>query len=326
MKTRKTKKHDLKTLIILGAIIIIGIVFIQNINIEMEIVIENSRAKFDGVDYNLPGIEDKSKDDFKKQRNNVRNKCNEIVKSRDSLVDIKESQHEIEELNERIFELNKVISNLRVLESSKCLFKLNTLNSNAAFGFVNYDMKDKTILINYVKESTHNFVHEATHAYQFTQGKIAFGTKDNDYKPFTEYGMPIAADLYDEVEAYKAQYVYDPKSVFDISSNKEIKTLKDIDADWVKNICIENSEPNKKLIMSVTGKTPEGPTYDLYDVDIMGVIPVDINTPSGKLPEAYPKIPVWHIDDPTKPLKDIYKDGIVTYENCKTSTNKTTSR
>ncbi|WP_158655097.1 hypothetical protein [Flavivirga eckloniae] len=176
---------------------------------------------------------------------------------------IKKIEYRINDLSVRKDCLNLISRNLKALESSTDIFKLNELPINALSGNLTYDYKNDTVLINYISGQTYSFIHEATHAYQFYAGYIVFVKNTK---------LPTALDIPDEVWAYRAQYAYDPMGVKRMTSNKKINGIEDIDEDWVLNI--------KNL------KAPKGdPRGKPYQRDYIYKEKKDINTTLGELLE-----------------------------------------
>lgn len=254
MKTEKIKNYNQKILAISGTIIIIiGIALILGTIKETEDVRENLNVfalkKFVSKDLKYYDfdlviirdcIADGSKKKFNEYKNNVKYlndsltnekvKLDEYLSNMDDYPDnkeIAEDVNKVQRLNRRIEKLKETLNNLEALDSSSFTFKLKELPANASMGNLTYDINDGAISINYIEGSIHNFIHEATHAYQLCIGDIAF---------ITFNGKPTASDLFDEVWAYKAQYAYNPYSVEKIISSKPIKDLKEIDTLWVRNV------------------------------------------------------------------------------------------
>ena len=71
--------------------------------------------------------------------------------------------------------------------------------------------------------NTDNFVHEVTHCGQFLSGKVVFKEQEG--------GFGAYVDIYDELEAYQAQYYYNPNSLplnkYPIFTEKWLRDIKD---------------------------------------------------------------------------------------------------
>ena len=205
-----------------------------------------------------------SQADFNRNRTNVTNEQSRLTRRRDRLVNRGASQSRVDALNERIDGLGETINNLNDLESSAVTYKLTQLDPNTnSEGSTTYDTSDNTVSINYIRGSTSNFVHEATHAHQFDTGNIAFPAAGGD---------PVGVDLFDEVAAYKAQYAYDPSSVSRLTSSSQINNMGNINATWVRNI--QNT---------VTNTFP-------YQAQHVGIRPVNVNTTVRAMRIAYPSV------------------------------------
>ncbi|AXY77753.1 hypothetical protein D3H65_28880 [Paraflavitalea soli] len=157
-----------------------------------------------------------------------------IINKRDSLYDAiadkeklsrnkEKAQHEINSLKARLSNLDKVIGLVNTLEKSDVEYILKP--SIKAEGSTAYDTRRRCIVL--TVGSTANFIHEITHGGQYEAGEIIFDSQlDKSY----------LQDLYDEVEAYKAQFAYDPSSVSSLKSSFVARSLADITPRWVEDL------------------------------------------------------------------------------------------
>ena len=122
----------------------------------------------------------------------------------------------------RIASLQGTLGTMRLGEKSSQLYKLGGIDGN--LGGVVYDPNSLAVVINY--GNTANFVHEVTHVGQFERGEIAFSSQ----------GGTLAADVFDEITAYKSQYNYDPSSVSELPSTSIISNINDITSSWVQGL------------------------------------------------------------------------------------------
>lgn len=133
------------------------------------------------------------------------------------------TQQEINSLKARLTNLDKVIDLVNTLEKSDVEYILEP--STKAEGSTSYDTRKKCIVL--TVGSTANFIHEITHGGQYETGEIIFDSLlDKSY----------LQDLYDEAEAYKAQFSYDPSSVSALKSNSVARSLAEITPQWVENL------------------------------------------------------------------------------------------
>lgn len=112
-----------------------------------------------------------------------------------------------------------------LLEASDQVYALNRQYSKT--GSLKYDKEKDLININYA--NTSGFVHELTHAIQYEHNEIVF---DLD-------GDCLGIDVFDEIEAYKAQYAFSPQMIAKIISSTEANSFQSITADWLYNIQID---------------------------------------------------------------------------------------
>jgi hypothetical protein len=157
-----------------------------------------------------------------------------IINKRDSLyyvISVKEKanrnkekiHHEILSLKARMASLDKVLDLVNALEKSDVEYILKP--SSKAEGSTAYDTHRKCIVL--TVGSTANFIHEITHGGQYEVGEIIFDSLlDKSY----------LQDLYDETEAYKAQFAYDPSSVSELKSSSVPRSMDDITPQWVENL------------------------------------------------------------------------------------------
>jgi len=210
-----------------------------------------------------------SQKDFDRHRNAIIKRRNSLEKKFDKILSkgmkkgwsSEKISNKIGNLGSRISSLNGTITNLNMLEASSETYSLNKIVGSE--GFLSYDANRDEIVINYTS-STSNFIHESTHAGQFESRDIGLNPAG---------GSDVSAvDLYDEVDAYKAQFGYDPNSVQSLKSSSQVKGFQDITASWVQNI--QNT---------VTGKYP-------YKAQHVGLIQVTTSSSVAILQQAYPTI------------------------------------
>jgi hypothetical protein len=132
-------------------------------------------------------------------------------------------------LKARLTNLDKVIDLINMLENSDVEYILRS--SQKAEGSTSYDTRRKCIVL--TVGSTANFIHEITHGGQYEAGEIMFDSLlDKSY----------LQDLYDETEAYKAQFSYDPSSVSALRSSSVARTLEEITPQWVEDLQSQDGE------------------------------------------------------------------------------------
>ncbi|MBD5202119.1 MAG: hypothetical protein HDS81_02240 [Bacteroidales bacterium] len=114
---------------------------------------------------------------------------------------------------DRIAGLQTVLSGMRMMEKSDIVFSLdNTTNgigelvaNSASSATIRYD------------GSMSNFIHETTHGAQLVKGDLIINNSNGNY------GISLR-DINDEVDAYRAQYCYDPSSFGTVNSVTEINS------------------------------------------------------------------------------------------------------
>ena len=189
-------------------------------------------------------------------------------------------QDRINWLSERIAGIGATLETMNVIENSSQKYALNTIAGNE--GHLSFDAESETIMINYT--NTANFVHEVTHAGQFETGDVALSSLGKE--------MTYAQDIYDEVSAYRAQYLYDPFSL--PSSSTQVNSLTDINPAWVQG-----------LQDAATGVYK----YDYNRGSGTGLYPVNINSTKSALIKAYPRaIHEFRGFDDNIPLKEMLND------------------
>lgn len=88
-----------------------------------------------------------------------------------------------------------------------------------------FNKKQHVIGIRYV--SRENFLHEMMHLWQYEKNKIAYDTVVD---------KAILQDVEDEIEAYKAQFAYDPSSVQTLVDGVVITSMEEITPEWILQI------------------------------------------------------------------------------------------
>lgn len=144
-------------------------------------------------------------------------------------------------------------------------------------GTISYS--NETDIISITNANTAGFVHEVTHAAQYEFGEIGFAAD----------GATIGQDVFDEIEAYCAQYAFKPSIVTNITSSIGVKRISDITIDWLQNI-------------NIGGKQP----YIIGNENNTGISTININSGYDEIVKAYPAL--INSIDRTKSLKDyMYK-------------------
>ena len=201
-------------------------------------------------------IDEASKGDWDKLKEEIKDKMSELVNEVSGVLN---SGGDVGDMSLRIQSLNGTLKGMNGIEESSQTYSLNKIEKGRS-GYLSRDTNTDIITINY--ESTSNFVHEVTHAQQFENGDIAFF-----------YDGTILQDIYDETNAYKAQYSFDPKSVTGLNSiEKGITNYTSINAKWVQGLL----HPTK------------GTIYAPNSINKTAVESININSTIQDLRRAYP--------------------------------------
>lgn len=188
-----------------------------------------------------------------------------ILAKRDSLsyaiLDISKStrekaQQDLVLLKSRLDKLEKVIARIGILENSDDEYVLKGTTKDE--GSTSWDVNRKCIVL--TVGSTANFIHELMHGWQYETGEIIFDARFN--KCYLQ-------DLEDEVEAYKAQYAYDPASVAQLPAASVVRSMPGITTLWVSGLTNKEGERS----------------YAEH-----GKVRVNINSPKAMLMLAYPQL------------------------------------
>jgi hypothetical protein len=134
------------------------------------------------------------------------------------------------DLNDRAKSIETSLDRISALEERDVEYSLTTKNANSGKGQTAYK-KDGGVDIQY-NGTASVFVHETTHAYQFEMWDIVYFSAGSD----------DITDLGDEVEAFKAQYLFDPtnKQFSNISSVQEITSEAIKSMETYKNLPADN--------------------------------------------------------------------------------------
>jgi len=125
------------------------------------------------------------------------------------------------------------------------LREIGDINTPQAFTFqhtysnLNPTLMDNTGTIVIHWATAANAIHELKHAYQHLVGKVELFPRQDPKIGYDQY-----TDLYDEVEAYRREYFFDPTSITAISKSYPITTYKDITTDNVKSFSIKDPNTN----------------------------------------------------------------------------------
>jgi hypothetical protein len=130
--------------------------------------------------------------------------------------------------------LAAVRENLDGLENSIQKYAIRHIEKSP--GETTYDIAHDVLIFNIQKNNTANFVHETTHGGQYQKGEIVFRDVKVEGMPDTCTGL--GDDFDNEVEAYKAQFAYDPGSVTDLPNalDRHPEHLHEINVVWLINL------------------------------------------------------------------------------------------
>ncbi|HXB09128.1 MAG TPA: hypothetical protein VNW04_18520, partial [Puia sp.] len=187
----------------------------------------------------------------------------------------------------RISSLNITLRNLDTLEKSSQIYTLKdtSFQSNAGETLTRCVARGKDTLIEFLIINIASFVHETTHGGQFELGKMAYFR--------TKKGGSIADDLFDERDAYRAQYAFDPDFVSRLGKSA-LSGASAITPEWVRNLAY----PNGCLLYdtSVNRIAANGDSCIPANV---AWIEVTITSPKAVLEKAYPGVFGAWKDSPT---------------------------
>lgn len=166
------------------------------------------------------------------------------------------ARQELTLLKMRLDKLEKFIARIGILENSDVEYVLKPSLKDE--GSTAWDARRKCIVL--TVGSTANFIHELMHGWQYETGEIMFDAR---------FPKCYLQDLEDEVEAYKAQFAYDPGSVTNLRANSIARTLVSITPQWVAGLTSKEGEM----------------TYAEH-----GKVRVNINSSKAMLMLAYPQL------------------------------------
>jgi hypothetical protein len=211
-----------------------------------------------------------------------------------------DSTMELYELERQILLLKAVIKNLDRLEKSSQLYGIRYIEDEDKSG-TRYDFRHRKIVFSIPPGSVANFVHETTHGGQFEDGEIVYDKSPAaNFSPTTEEDtllLGIGNDFGDEIDAYKAQFAFDPHSVSGLNDSLKIYGLDDINAAWL-------------VRLTADGKYP----YALGGSAKLALIHVTVWSDLETLKKAYPWYPwdikkrQWHGRYPLKSKKYLHRN------------------
>ncbi|WP_276485033.1 hypothetical protein [Paraflavitalea pollutisoli] len=166
------------------------------------------------------------------------------------------AQQDLAVLQARFDKLEKVIAQIGILENSDVEYVLKGTSNDV--GSTSWDVHKKCIILSV--GSTANFIHELMHGWQYETGEIMFDARFN--KCYLQ-------DLEDEVEAYRAQYAFDPGSVTNLPAASTLRSMRGITPVWVSGLTNKDGEK----------------TYAEH-----GRVRVNVNSSKAMLMLAYPQL------------------------------------
>ncbi|GGB04789.1 hypothetical protein [Puia dinghuensis] len=142
---------------------------------------------------------------------------------------IKEKEEQMDDEDSKD-SLKKVLANLDSLYYSIQRYGIVHINKNP--GYTTYYIQKDIIFFNIQENNIPNFIHETTHGIQYQHGSIVFKDTLAPVKDSIVDG--VGDDFGDEIEAYKAQFAYDPASVSSLPNLYHTAyAYKDMDAVWL---------------------------------------------------------------------------------------------
>ena len=122
--------------------------------------------------------------------------------------------------------LQQVLARLDQLKNSRnATYGVVLLTDTMQISETIYDPVSQSIVFKVFGAET--FVHESTHGFQFEHKGLAYDRHG---------GGSIGCDIQDEIDAYKAEYYYDPDAVARLHSTVPITSLGSISKKWLTNL------------------------------------------------------------------------------------------
>jgi len=214
-----------------------------------------------------------------------------------------DSDHAVElyELERRILLLKAAIDNIDRLEKSTQVYAISYVESGK-YGGTLYNLTHHNIIFFIQENNVSSFIHETTHGGQFEKGGIVYRRISrhvtNSLLKINKDSLAggFGDDFGDEIEAYRAQFAFDPSSVSGLDTAVKVNSLDAIDASWVVHLKWDNQHP-----------------YEVGGSADLALIPVTVQSDLKSLKEAYPWYPWKKIEDqwqgphPLKSKKCWYK-------------------
>ncbi len=174
-------------------------------------------------------IEENSLEEWERLKGIIENKMNSLSASINNIYtkaykkgwSAEKLDKKLGERLERVSRFNTILEAMDILEGSSQVY---SLQKTLTKGSLTLNSQNNIIIINYT--SAANFVHEVIHGGQFERGDIAFAPNGNTY----------FQDIYDEIEAYKAQYAFNPSSVSLLPSTSAVTGFDSINKTWIQGL------------------------------------------------------------------------------------------
>ena len=210
-------------------------------------------------------IEENSLEEWERLKGIIENKMNSLSASINNIYtkaykkgwSAEKLDKKLGERLERVSRFNTILEAMDILEGSSQVY---SLQKTLTKGSLTLNSKNNIIIINYT--SAANFVHEVIHGGQFERGDIAFAPNGNTY----------FQDIYDEIEAYKAQYAFNPSSVSLLPSTSAVTGFDSINKTWIQGL-----KDNAGTLIYAPGNNNN-----------TGIISIGINATKEMLIQAYP--------------------------------------
>jgi|GEM_PF-3660137 len=122
--------------------------------------------------------------------------------------------------------LKQVLARLDTLKNSpNATYRIVLLTDTAQIPETIYDAASRSIVFKVFGVET--FIHESTHGYQFEHKGLAYDKLGRG---------STGCDIQDEIDAYKAEYYYDPDAVIRLPSTVKITAISSISKKWLTSL------------------------------------------------------------------------------------------
>jgi len=141
------------------------------------------------------------------------------------------------ELDNRVDRLTSALLMIHTLDTSSQRYTVVDTAANASVGQGGTFLRATDTVIEFAVGGIDNFVHEITHGSQYETRSLLF-----IIHPGAKHIVPFGDDVFDEINAYKAEYALHPAAVRALGRGMPLPCMDSINVRWLLNLKDDNGE------------------------------------------------------------------------------------